>query len=273
MQIQINFKKFITTCLFTVIFSLLAFSNTSSIGQIAISKLHFLKGNDYRDYLVEKEIRQQMRSNALPQLSQSVMASKFIRQGSQTKRRVSITFDDGPYLLTDQYINILKNYNINATFFLIGVQVEKYPDMAKKIAESGYEIGVHSYAHRRLSTMNINSIVDDFEKSLSVVKRITDSDIRFFRPPFGDFNDSVIDIAKKNNLTTVLWCVDPRDWQEDNPTIIAQHVIDYAVNGAIILLHEGRESTLTALPLIIEGLWDKGFEIVSLSELLSEEIV
>jgi len=272
MQTQVSLKKCVATFLVAIFFSLLAFPGKSSIGQTAVSTPPLSFGNSYRDFLVEQEIRQQIQLNTLPQLSQSVMAAKFIRQGPQGNKWVSLTFDDGPYLMTEKYLNILQEYNVQAAFFLIGVQIEKYPDEAKKIADSGYEIGVHSYAHRQLTAMAPSSIENDFEKSLAAVRKITDSNIRFFRPPFGDFNDTVIQIAKKHNLSTVLWCVDPRDWKENNPDKVAQHVVEHAVNGAIILLHEGRESTLKALPQIIEGLWAKGFEIVPLSELLSEEI-
>jgi len=269
MQSQFSFKKSITVFLAAVFFTLMAFPSTSGIGQTAVLRPPLQFGNDY---LIENEIRQHVKLHKLPELSQSVMASKFVRQGSQDKKRISITFDDGPYLMTEKYIKVLQEYDIQATFFLIGVQIEKYPDEAKKIVEGGYEIGVHSYAHRNLSAMNLSSIEADFEKSLAAVKKITDSNIRFFRPPFGAFNDSVIGVAKKHNLATILWCVDPRDWQENNPDLVAQHVLDHAVNGAIILLHEGRESTVNALPKIIEGLWAQGYEIVPLSELLSEEI-
>lgn len=273
-KIKIRFPY--VRCIFIIfiigLFSFWAFPGKSSIGQTAVVEPPLWIESSL-DFLDEKEIRQQIQLDTLPPLSQSVLASKFVRQGPHDKKRVSITFDDGPYLLTEKYINILQKYNVQATFFLIGVQVEKYPDEAKKIADSGYEIGIHSYNHRQLTAMSISSLEDDFQKSLSAVKSITDSDIRFFRPPFGDFNDTIIDTAKKHSLTTILWCVDPRDWQKDDPKVIAQHVIERAENGAIILLHEGRVATLKALPHIIEGLWARGFEIVSLSELLSDEIV
>lgn len=263
-------------CIFIVFivmfFSFCAFPGKSSIGQTAVAQQPLWINWDNMDFFDEREIRQ-MRQKTLPSLSESVLASKFIRQGPNYKKRVAITFDDGPYLLTEKYISVLQEYNIQATFFLIGVQIEKYPDEAKKIVESGYEVGIHSYSHRQLTTMDISSIEDDFQKSLSAVKSIANSEIRFFRPPYGSFNDTVIEIAKKHGLTTALWCVDPRDWQVDDWNLIARHVIEKAENGAIILLHEGREATLKALPSIIEGLWARGFDIVSLSELLSDEII
>lgn len=270
---NLAYIRYICIILVIGLFSFWAFPSKSSIGQTVTTMPPLLINENEPDFLDEKDIRQQIQLNTLPPLSQSVQASKFIRQGSNDKKRVSITFDDGPYSLTEKYINVLQKYDVHATFFLIGIQIEKYPDEAKKIVESGYEIGIHSYSHRQLTAMGKSSIENDFQKSLSAIKSITDSEIRFFRPPFGDFNDAVIDIAKRHKLTTVLWCVDPRDWQNDDPNVIAQHVIEKAENGAIILLHEGRESTLVALPQIIEGLWERGFNIVSLSELLSDEII
>ena len=136
------------------------------------------------------------------------------------------------------------------------------------IIDSKNELGLHSYSHKQLTKMAPDYIKIDFQDSLTAINNIAETDIRFFRPPFGDFNDTIIEAAKDHDLITVLWCVDPRDWKINNPQQIAKHVIENAENGSIILLHEGRQSTLEALPYIIEGLWNKGFEIVSLSELL-----
>lgn len=280
-ETQISYLKYIICILFAVFFSFCTFPCQISTGQadkiVASTSAQQLNINDENNtaFLDEMELKQlkQLQDRgpkALPPLSKSVLASKFIRHGSEDIKQVAITFDDGPYLLTEKYIEILKAYDIRATFFLIGVQVEKYPDDAKMIIDNGYEIGIHSYNHKKLTNMSIDSIETDLIKSLETIEKIArETDIRFFRPPFGSFNDSVIETAKKHNLTTVLWCVDPQDWQKDDSEQIARHVIEKANNGAIILLHEGRQGTLEALPRIIEGLWKKGFEIVSLSELLS----
>ncbi len=272
-NIQVQYLRYMVIILLVGFFSFWAFPSQSSIGQtekiVVKPPMHPPRNTKNADFLDETEIRQLEQHRALPSLSKSVLASKFIRQGPKDAKRMAITFDDGPYLLTAKYIEVLQAYDVPATFFLIGVQVEKYPDEAKMIIDSGYEIGVHSYGHKQLTRMSANSMENDFEKSLAAIRNITETDIRFFRPPFGNFNDSVIQAAKNHNLTTILWCVDPRDWQRDDPNQIARHVIEKTDNGAILLLHEGREGTLEALPQIIEGLWEKGFEIVSLSELLS----
>ncbi len=276
-ETQISYSRYIICILFAIFFSFCTFPCQISTGQADKIIVNTSNINDENNtaFLDEMELKQLKRledqkSQASPTLSKSVLTSKFIRHGSKDVKQVAITFDDGPYLLTEKYIEILKAYDIPATFFLIGVQVEKYPDDAKMIIDNGYEIGIHSYSHKKLTNMRIDSIETDLTKSLDTIEEIVKgADVRFFRPPFGSFNDSVIEIAKKHNLTTVLWCVDPRDWQRNDPNQIAQHVIEKSDNGAIILLHEGRQGTLEALPQIIEGLWEKGFEIVSLSELLS----
>lgn len=281
-SVQSPYLRYIIIILLVGLFSFWAFPGKSSIGQPdkIVAKLDLPSKENNVDYMDEKEIRQLKQHGTgneiggnkpeeLPALSESVLASKFIRQGPQDLQRVAITFDDGPYLLTEKYIEILKAYDVRATFFLIGVQIEKYPDDAKMIIDNGYEIGIHSYGHKQLTRMSTGSMEEDFRKSLTAVRNLTETDIRFFRPPFGDFNDNIIQTAKTHKLTTILWCVDPRDWQRNDPDRIARHVIEKADNGAIVLLHEGRHGTLEALPRIIEGLWDKGFEIVSLSELLS----
>lgn len=267
--VQIPYLRYIVIILLVGLFSFWAFPGQSGTGQTEYVVNH----EGYADFLDEEEIQHlkehQMQNQNRLTLPSPVFSSKFIRQASKDVKKVAITFDDGPHFLTGKYIDILQTYDIMATFFLIGIQVEKYPNEAKKIIDEGYEIGSHSYNHKQLSKMSADSIENDFQKSLATIISIAKTDIRFFRPPFGDFNDTVIQTAKNHNLVTILWCVDPRDWQKDNPEQIAQHVIENAENGAIILLHEGRESTLKALPQIIEGLWEKGFEIVSLSELLS----
>lgn len=247
---QFPYLRYIMIIIFVVLFSFWAFPSQSSIGQTgkpgAEISSHSSANKTNADFLDEKDMRHLKQPPVMPALSKSALASKFIRQGSQNVKRVALTFDDGPYLLTEKYIQILQEYDVRATFFLIGVQVEKYPNEAKMIIDNGYEIGIHSYGHKQLTKMDTGLMENDFRKSLAAVRNIAEVDIRFFRPPFGDFNDNVIQTAKSHRLTTILWCVDPRDWQKNDPDEIAQHVLEKADNGAIILLHEGREGTLKA---------------------------
>lgn len=265
-NVHISYLKYIMLIILVLLFSFWLFPGFSSSGQTE----HVVIQKEYIDFFDEEEIEQlkeHQKKDDSP-LPMPVISSAYVRQGSKELKKVAITFDDGPNFLTGEYLDILETYNIPATFFLIGIHVEKYPDQAKMIIDSKNELGLHSYSHKQLTKMAPDYIKIDFQDSLTAINNIAETDIRFFRPPFGDFNDTVIEAAKDHDLITVLWCVDPRDWKINNPQQIAKHVIENAENGSIILLHEGRQSTLEALPYIIEGLWNKGFEIVSLSELL-----
>lgn len=204
-------------------------------------------------------------------LKPSIDISKPIRHGEQNVKKVALTFDDGPYALTDEYIKVLREYDVPATFFLLGMQIDKYPDKAQSIADVGFEIGIHSYAHKQLTKMTTDSLNADLAESLSSLKAATGIDTNLFRPPYGDFSETVVETAQKYDLATILWNVDPRDWQKNSAEAIANHVLEYTQDGSIILLHEGREGTLKALPKIIDGLREKGYEIVSISELLSSQ--
>ena len=195
--------------------------------------------------------------------------SKPITNGKPNVKKVALTFDDGPYTLTDEYLKILQQYDVPASFFLLGMQVDKYPEKAKNIVDLGFEVGIHSYAHKQLTKMTSTSVNDDLVKSLKSLKNATGIESNLFRPPYGAFNKAVIETAQKHDLATVLWNVDPRDWDSNSADSIANHVIEHTQDGSIILLHEGRDSTLKALPKIIHGLRERGFEIVFISELLS----
>ena len=175
-----------------------------------------------------------------------VISSDYVRQGSKELKKLPSPLMMGLFS-TGEYLDILETYNIPATFFLIGIHVEKYPDQAKMIIDSKNELGLHSYSHKQLTKMAPDYIKIDFQDSLTAINNIAETDIRFFRPPFGDFNDTIIEAAKDHDLITILWCVDPRDWKINDPQQIAKHVIQNAENGSIILLHEGRQSTLEAL--------------------------
>jgi len=201
----------------------------------------------------------------------SIDKTKAIRSGSDIKK-IALTFDDGPfYTLTEEYIKVLLDYDVPATFFLLGLQIDKYPDKALEIAEAGFEIGIHSYGHKQLTKLSQEDIDADLERALSTLKKSTGKGTELFRPPYGDYNNTVLETTQKHDLATILWNVDPRDWAKADAEKIANHVINHTQNGSIILLHEGRKGTLKALPIIITTLREQGYEFVSVSELLSEQ--
>lgn len=199
----------------------------------------------------------------------SIKKIKVISKAPVGKKKVALTFDDGPFPhYTEEYIKVLKDHNVNATFFLVGSSVKKYPEMAKLIAKEGFEIGNHSFSHKDLSEMSIKDLNTDLFLTNYEVKNITNKNPDFLRPPYGFYNDALLKVAKNNSLTVVTWSVDPKDWEGIPSNEITQRVVRNADDGDIILLHEGNKNTLIALPKIIKQLQEKGFEIVSVSELL-----
>jgi len=196
-------------------------------------------------------------------------ASKPIFRGStQAGKLVALTFDDGPYAgWTAEYLKTLEAYQVPATFFLVGTRVEKYPGIAQKIAEQGFEVGSHSYRHAKLTLEKLEIIQEDFRKTALAFSNIQ-VEIKLFRPPYGAYNDLVTGTADRYHQKSVGWNVDPRDWDTHDPQKIVNRVLSHVSDGSIILLHEGRKSTLEALPQIIRGLQEKGYRLVTVSQLI-----
>ncbi|MEN3002867.1 polysaccharide deacetylase family protein [Dehalobacterium formicoaceticum] len=182
-------------------------------------------------------------------------------------KKVAITFDDGPVPgFTAEYLGVLNEHQVPATFFMVGTQVKKYPHLAQKIADMGFTLGSHSYQHSRLTLKSPDIIQEDFRKTEAVFASL--GEVRFFRPPYGDYNDLITKTAQSFGLTSIGWNVDPRDWDSEDSTQIANHVLTHVKDGAIILLHEGKPSTLAALPKIFNGLTEMGYQVVPVADLL-----
>ncbi len=202
-----------------------------------------------------------------PPASPSSKKTPIFSGNSQAGKKVALTFDDGPVPnYTAEYLRVLDEYQVPATFFMIGVQVDKYPHLAQKVVDMGQTIGSHSYRHGRLNLKSPEILQEDFRKSMASFNSI--SEIKFFRPPYGDYNNMVTETAQNFGLTSIGWNIDPRDWEVEDSNLIANHVLSHVKDGAIILLHEGKPSTLAALPKIFEGLAEMGYKIVPVAELL-----
>ncbi len=197
-------------------------------------------------------------------------SDKAVKKVPTTHKVVSLTFDDGPHPRTTMtLLAVLNNKNVHATFFLLGSSVEKNPDLAMAIIASGHEIASHSYNHRFLSKLSkeeFNSEIDKAEKAFSAVA----SKPSFIRPPGGGYNDRIVGDLYKRGYTTILWSIDPRDWDNKNAAQIVDGVLSKIEPGAIILLHEGDCATSTpeAVGIIIDRLRQMGYDIVTVGELL-----
>ncbi|AEM78381.1 polysaccharide deacetylase family protein [Thermoanaerobacter wiegelii] len=185
---------------------------------------------------------------------------------------VALTFDDGPIPeYTKKYIDILKSMEVKATFFVIDKNAQKHPELLKYIYENGNEIGLHSYSHFNMSKMKPEQMVEELYKTQKIVVESTGVKPILFRPPYGAFNKTLLEISDALGLHVVLWNVDPDDWRSPAVENVVNRVISHTKNGSVILMHEGKTNTLAALPQIMEKLKSEGYSFVTVSELLNYE--
>ena len=194
--------------------------------------------------------------------------------GGTEKPRVALTFDDGPHpVYTPQILDILKEFGVSATFFVVGSNAEQYPHLLQRILEEGHELGNHTYNHRRVAKLKKEELIADISSCQSVLERYTHTNAHLFRPPEGVCSEDVKDYCEKAGLTIVMWSVDTRDWAHTPIDVICENVKHNTRDGSIILMHDfiGKNSpTPAALRRIIPMLGELGFELVNISQLLGE---
>ena len=192
---------------------------------------------------------------------------KIIR-GDGHKKQIALTFDDGPHqAYTLQLLNVLKEMHTPATFFVVGRQVEKFPELLKKEAAEGFEIGNHTYDHIDLTQIPPELISYELDQCDFVIKRTTGKSVRFFRPPGGNYDHNVIREAVRRKYVTALWTDDPADYARPPAHVILKRSLDRLENGAIILLHDGIPETIEILPELITEARRRGYEFVLMSTL------
>lgn len=173
---------------------------------------------------------------------------------------VYLTFDDGPNNLYHPIVlQILKKYGVKATFFLVGQNVERYPDVALQTFADGHEVGDHSLTHAFLPKLGLPAINHEVASTTSILEKLLHQKTTLFRPPYGGVDEDVRVGAKRLDLKLVLWDVDPRDWSEPTTDKLIHRVVDYVRPGADILMHSNHQATVNALPAIIEKLQAKGY--------------
>ena len=174
---------------------------------------------------------------------------------------------------TNDLLSILAKHNIKTTFFMTGGWVESYPEDVKAISDAGHDLGNHSENHKQMSQLSAEECKDEIQKVHDKVKELTGKDMFLFRPPYGDYNDTLIEAANGLGYHVIQWDVDSLDWKDYGADAIVSKVVDHPHlgNGSIILMHNGATYTKDALEQVITGLTDKGYEIVPISELIYTE--
>ncbi len=207
-----------------------------------------------------------------PASEQPIRAATF-RSGPPDSGAVALTFDDGPHpSLTPRLIQTLKGQGATATFFLLGEQVEKFPDVARSLAEAGFELGNHGYSHRDLTRLEGAALHEEIGRTQALIEAATGRRPHLFRPPYGQINDTVARAAAEEGLDIVTWSVDPRDWDRNRtPEQILDQIDREGAAGAIILLHDIHARTIDLTPGIIEGLRAKALRFAAAGELVEAE--
>lgn len=190
------------------------------------------------------------------------------------KKQISISFDAAWGAEdTDQLLQILKDNDVKATFFLCGYWVDKYPEEVKKIASEGHDLGNHSNTHPHMSQLSLEQIKSELMEAHKKVESLTGIKMNLFRPPFGEYNNNVITASEQTGYYPIQWDVDSLDWKELGEEHEINQVLNHKHlgNGSIILFHNDAKYTPKVLGTIIKGLKDKGFEIVPISQLIIKE--
>jgi polysaccharide deacetylase family sporulation protein PdaB len=192
----------------------------------------------------------------------------------QDKPLISISFDAAwGNEDTGKLLEVLKKHNVKATFFMTGGWIEKYPDDVKAIAAAGHDLGNHSENHKQMSTLSAEQCKEEIMKPHEKVKELTGKDMILFRPPYGDYNDTLIKTAKECGYYPIQWDVDSLDWKDYDAATIIRRVTEskHLGNGSIILCHNGGKHTAEALDELLTTLKQKGYQLVPISELILKE--
>lgn len=188
------------------------------------------------------------------------------------EKKVALTFDAAWGAdKTSKIVSILKEKEVGGTFFLVGFWSEKYPDKIREIDEAGLTIGTHSNTHPKMSTLSANQMNVELASSMNFITNVTGKKVEFFRPPYGDYNDTLIGVASNLGLKTIQWDTDTLDWKGLSANEILSRVKASVKNGSIILMHNNSDHVLDALPLIIDYLKSQGFKMVNIDELVYKD--
>ena len=189
------------------------------------------------------------------------------------RMEIALSFDDGPHpRLTPVILDILEEYGIKATFFMVGENVGYYPAAARAVAEAGHEIANHTFSHRKFGKMTEGEMREEIASCEQALASVSESPVHFIRPPEGQMNETMRRVAGNLDYRIILWDVDTRDWAHTPPAEISRHILDTVQAGDIILMHDfiGHDSpTPEALRQVIPELLARGYRFVTVGELVA----
>lgn len=169
---------------------------------------------------------------------------------------------------TEELMNILDRYDVKTTFFLVGFWAEKHPDLVQELVSRGHEIGNHSATHPHMAQLSAAQIREELRKCSDLVKSITGKPTTLFRPPYGEYNDTVVKVSREEGYECVQWNVDSLDWKNLGTENMVKQCTKSVNPGDIVLFHNDSKYILEALPRILEYYTQAGYKIIPVSQLL-----
>lgn len=185
------------------------------------------------------------------------------------KPMIALTFDDGPSQNTPHILDLFAAFGGKATFFVVGSRLSAYPDTLSRAASEGHEIGIHTWSHTNLTTLSVEDIKAEIMNTQEAVQQYAGVTCAAVRPPGGSVNDTVKATAGELGFSLVNWSIDTEDWKTRDADATYQAIMDQACDGAIVLCHDLYESTASAMDRVIPELIAQGYQLVTVSELLS----
>ena len=204
---------------------------------------------------------------------------KVLTHADTQRKVIALTFDDGPYPpYTQQLLKVLAEKHVHATFFMVGENAAKHPELVREVQSAGHLVALHAGYHKDLLKLSPDEVRSNIAYGKSTLEGITGTQLHFMRPPHGFKDWSVISAIESAGLLPTNWSIIPRDWTNPGAQVITDRVLEKAEPGAIVLLHDGdspknkapREQTIEAVAAIIDKLRAQGYEFVTIEELAKE---
>jgi peptidoglycan-N-acetylglucosamine deacetylase len=184
---------------------------------------------------------------------------------------IAMTFDDGPHqTLTPKLLDLLAQKRIKVTFFVLGENVERHPEILKRAVAEGHEIGNHTWSHPNLAKSSQDTVRSQLQRTDDLIRQAIGFRPKIMRPPYGELTSKQRQwVHDEFGYNVILWDVDPLDWKEPGPAVVSQRIIRGTRPGSIILSHDIHAQTIAAMPQTFDALLAKGFKFVTVSQLLS----